>query len=206
VLFNPFASGFDWAVRVAGTRIGDDVLVVGPGIRGLAAVIACREAGANRIIVAGRNRNPLKFELAMTLGATHTVDSGKQDIADAVREITSGAGVDRAVDLTPSPASVLDAVNSTRPGGTVVLAGVKGMAETSLRTDTIWSKGLTIRGVSGAQSWSFGQAARIISSGRYPLDKIHTHTYAFDQAESAIRILAGEDPGEEVIHMTLTAA
>jgi threonine dehydrogenase-like Zn-dependent dehydrogenase len=203
VLFNPLASGFDWAVRAAGTGIGDDVLIIGLGIRGLAAVIACKEAGASRIIVAGRNKNPLKFELARTLGATHTIDSGRDDIAKTVWDITSGAGVDRALEVTPSPVSIGSAIDAVRPGGTVILAGVKGMVDVPLVTDKIWSKALTIRGVSGAHSRSFELAAQVISSRKYALELLHTHTFTIDNVARAVQLLAGEEPGEEVIHMTV---
>ena len=60
MFFNPLGSGFDWAVRIAGTQVGDSVLIMGPGERGLACVIAAREAGAARIIVGGRGLRPWK--------------------------------------------------------------------------------------------------------------------------------------------------
>jgi threonine dehydrogenase-like Zn-dependent dehydrogenase len=53
VLFNPLGAGFRWAVELPGTRVGDTVVILGPGQRGLAGVIACREAGAGCVIVTG---------------------------------------------------------------------------------------------------------------------------------------------------------
>ena len=46
VMFNPLGAGFRWAVEIPNTQIGDTVVILGPGQRGLASVIACREAGA----------------------------------------------------------------------------------------------------------------------------------------------------------------
>jgi threonine dehydrogenase-like Zn-dependent dehydrogenase len=57
VLFNPLGAGFEWALRLGGIRVGDRVLVLGPGLRGLGAVIAAREAGASQIIVSGLARD-----------------------------------------------------------------------------------------------------------------------------------------------------
>src|SRR5204862_5817727 len=62
VLFNPLGAGFDWTCRVGGTRVGDSVLIIGPGQRGQCCVVAAAEAGASRIIVAGRGRRPWKFD------------------------------------------------------------------------------------------------------------------------------------------------
>ena len=50
---------------------------------------------------------------------------------------------------------------------------------------------------------AYAPAVRLIESGRYPLEKMHTHTLPLEKAEHAIRILAGEVPGEEAIHIAL---
>jgi threonine dehydrogenase-like Zn-dependent dehydrogenase len=45
VMFNPLGAGFRWAVEIPRTGLGDTVLILGPGQRGLARVIAARAAG-----------------------------------------------------------------------------------------------------------------------------------------------------------------
>src|SRR4030095_11291042 len=67
VLFNPLGAGFRWAVEMPGTGPGDSVLILGPGQRGLASVIAARAAGADRIIVTGLARDAAKLALARRL-------------------------------------------------------------------------------------------------------------------------------------------
>src|SRR5260370_29224773 len=53
VMFNPLAAGIRWAVQMPGTTIGDKILILGPGQRGLASVIAARGAWAAPIPVTG---------------------------------------------------------------------------------------------------------------------------------------------------------
>ena len=53
-LFNPLGAGIRWGVTVPGTREGDVMVVLGPGIRGLCATAAAREAGAGFVLVTGR--------------------------------------------------------------------------------------------------------------------------------------------------------
>src|SRR5262249_16993457 len=52
-MFNPLGAGFRWAVEIPDLRPGESLVVLGPGQRGLAAVLAARAAGAGAIIVTG---------------------------------------------------------------------------------------------------------------------------------------------------------
>jgi len=52
-IFNPLGAGIRWGVTVPETGRGDIVVVMGPGIRGLSAAAAAREAGAGFILVTG---------------------------------------------------------------------------------------------------------------------------------------------------------
>ena len=64
VMFNPLGAGFRWAVEMPDTKPGDSVLILGPGQRGLASVIAARAAGAGTIIVTGLTRDAAKLGAA----------------------------------------------------------------------------------------------------------------------------------------------
>jgi threonine dehydrogenase-like Zn-dependent dehydrogenase len=205
VFFNPLGSGFDWAVRIAGTTLGDTVVILGPGQRGLACFVAAREAGAGTIIVAGRSRRPWKLDLALRLGATHVVDTDHQRLADVVADITDGALADRAVDTTPLAAQpVLDAMDSVRPEGTVVLSANKSPDEIPGLVGKVIAKALTVKGAYSVSEWAKRQAIRALSSGRHDLSALHTHTVPIDELDRAMRILGGEVPGEEALHITVT--
>ena len=53
-LFNPLGAGIRWGVTLPGTRAGDVVAVLGPGVRGLSACAAAKHAGAGFVMVTGR--------------------------------------------------------------------------------------------------------------------------------------------------------
>ncbi|MCP3974346.1 MAG: alcohol dehydrogenase catalytic domain-containing protein [bacterium] len=206
VLFNPFGAGFEWAYKAAGTTIGDTVLILGPGQRGLGSIVACREAGAEQIIVTGTARDATKLELAKEFGATDTIVVEETDTVERVMALTGGYGADRVVDTTSSSTQpVLDAVEAARAGGTIVLAGLKD-AKTidGFISDKLVFKDLSLRGALGVSQWAFSQAIRVIASGRYPLHKMHTHTFDLADLEHAHALLSGNVPGEEAIHITVT--
>ncbi len=206
VLFNPFGSGFEWAYRVAGTTIGDTVLVLGPGQRGLANVVACKEAGAEQIIVTGTSADTAKLTLARRFGATETIVVDEADTVERVMELTGGQGADRVVDTTSgSTQPVLDALDAAKTGGTIVLAGLKDATPVGgFISDKIVFKNLNIKGALGVSAWAFRQAIRVIASGDYPLHLMHTHTFDLADLEHAIALLGGQIAGEQAIHITVT--
>jgi len=205
VLFNPLGAGFRWAVEMPGTRVGDTVVVLGPGQRGLASVIACREAGAGCIIVTGLAADERKLALARRFGAHHTIDVQAEDPVGRVREITDGRMADVVVDVTAyALEAVTQAVDMARRGGTIVLGGTKGFkAVPDFVSDKIVVKEVTVKGAFGVDYPAYEAAIRLIESGRYPLDEMHTHTLPLEKAEHALRLLAREIPDEEAIHIAL---
>src|SRR5205809_4382684 len=127
VMFNPLGAGFRWAVELPHTGPGDTVLVLGPGQRGLASVVAARAAGADTIIVTGLTRDAQKLTLARELGADHVIDVEAEDARRRAKELTAGRGADVVVEVTAnSPVPVAETLHYVAIGGRIVLAGVKG--------------------------------------------------------------------------------
>jgi threonine dehydrogenase-like Zn-dependent dehydrogenase len=207
VMFNPLGAGVRWAVHLGGTQIGDTVLILGPGQRGLCAVIAARAAGAGTIIITGLSRDRYKLDLARELGADYTIDVDAEDTVPRVMEITNGIGADVVLDVTPMATQpVLDAIECVRHGARIVFAGLKGRKPTSLSTDAIIHKGATVVGAYGVDARAYLDAIRIIESGRFPLARMHTHTFGLADAALALETLAGEVAGSEAVHVSIDPA
>jgi len=208
VMFNPLGAGFRWAVELPDTGPGDTVLILGPGQRGLASVIAARAAGADTIIVTGLRRDAAKLELARTLGADHIINVEDEDARKRVQEITNGHGADVVVEVSSyATQPVAEALYFAATGARIILAGVKGFkAVDNFISDLIVVKEVTIKGAFGVTSRSYEAAIRLIESGRVPLQKLHTHDFKLEDAELAIRTLAGEVEGDSCIHSCLLPA
>ena len=205
VMFNPLGAGFRWAVEMPNTRPGDSVVILGPGQRGLACVVACREVGAGTIIVTGLAADANKLALAREFGADHTIDVDNEDAIARVKQITQGRGADVVVDVSSyATKPVSDALSMVRPGGIVVLAGVKGFKPVdNFVSDLIVMKEIRITGAIGVTSSGYKAAIRVIESGRVPLERMHTHDFDLIDASLAIRTLARQVPGDESIHSCL---
>jgi threonine dehydrogenase-like Zn-dependent dehydrogenase len=204
-LYQPVAAGISWAHRVPGTRVGDTVVIFGAGQRGIACAAAAHEAGAAHVAVVARRQSAHRLKLAEQFGADATIYSD-EDVAARIHELTRGAGADVVVDVTSeTTAPIAQAVEIARPGGTIVLAGVKGPNTPiqDLFNDRIFTKELTIKGVKNADFDSFATAVRLIESRKYPFEKMHTHSFKLDDVELAIRTLAGRVPGENAVSVSL---
>ena len=114
---------------------------------------------------------------------------------------------DVVLELTPLAAGpVSDALLAARQGGRVVLAGLKGQREIPVRTDLIINRALTIRGAFGVDARGMADAIALIESRRFPLERMHTHTFGLDDAALAIQTLGGDVPGEHAIHVSVHPA
>ncbi|MCZ6463115.1 MAG: zinc-binding dehydrogenase [Proteobacteria bacterium] len=205
VMFNPLGAGFRWAVEIPNTRPGDTVVILGPGQRGLASVLACREVGAGQILVTGLAADARKLELARKFGADHTIDVENENPKQRIRELTDGRGADVVVDVSSyATQPVAEALDYVAPGGMIVLAGVKGFKPIpDFISDKIVLKEIRISGAIGVTSSGYTSAIRLIESGTHPVEKMHTHEFGLRDAELAIRTLAREIPDEESIHSCL---
>jgi len=94
------------------------VAVFGTGAVGLAAAMAARLVGAHPII--GVDRKGKRLQLALQLGATHTIDNRRQDVAAGIAHIT-GRGVDYVIETTASPNMHQLAIEVLNPHGVVAL-------------------------------------------------------------------------------------
>lgn len=205
-LFNPLGAGFRWAVAMPRLREGETIVILGSGQRGLAGVIAAKEAGAGKIIVTGLERDAAKLGLARDFGADVTIVADKEDVRSAVREATGGRGADVVIDVTSyATEAVNQAIDISRRGGRVVLAGTKGLTNPvgGFQSDKIVLKELTVMGALGVDHDSYERAVRLLESRKYPLEKMHTHTLPLDQADHALRLLAGKVSDKRAIHIAL---
>lgn len=205
VMFNPLGAGFRWAVEIPRTGPGDTVLILGPGQRGLASVIAARAAGADQIIVTGLTSDAAKLALALELGADHVIDVEVEDVRTRVKELTGGQGADVVVEVSSyATAPIAEALHYVATSGRIVLAGVKGFKPVpDFLSDLIVVKEVTVLGAFGVTTRAYDAAIRLIESGKVPLARMHTHDFALEDAETAIETLAGTAPGAASIHSCL---
>ena len=201
-LFNPIGAGIRWGVTLPGTRPGDIVAVLGPGIRGLSVASAARDAGAAHVLVTGRGpRDATRLALARRFGADVSVDVAVDDPVAALRELTGGRLADVVVDVTAkAPEALRQAVALARPGGTVVVAGVRGTPVEHFDADLLVYKELRVLGAFGVDVEEYRAALDLLASGRYPFDELPRTISGFDDTDALLTAMAGETDDAPPVH------
>jgi len=115
--------GTGWfAADAASVKPGATVVVVGDGAVGLLAVLSAKQMGAARIIAVSRHES--RQRLAREFGATDVVTERGDEGVERIKELTRGVGADSVLECVGTQESMLQAIRSTRPGGSVGYVGV----------------------------------------------------------------------------------
>jgi threonine dehydrogenase-like Zn-dependent dehydrogenase len=203
-LVTPLSNGIEWALRTAQVGYASTVLIQGPGQQGLSQVVAAKQAGASLIIVSGTTRDGARLKMAEELGADHVIDVLKENPLERIMDITHGKGVDVVLDCTAGAgtAPVLLGIDALkRREGTMVVQGeLAAFPDFPLKKLT--EKSIALKSARGHSYRSCELALEQLASGRFPLEKLATHTFGLSDVDRAIRTVGGET-GEDAVHVSL---
>ena len=114
-------TGVGAVINTARIQAGATVAVIGLGGVGLAAVMGAQAAGARQVIAVDLSDDKLAH--ALTVGATHVVNSRAPDAAAQIKAL-SGGGVEFAFEFAGAIKALELAYAVTARGGTTVTAGL----------------------------------------------------------------------------------
>lgn len=138
------------------TRTAGQLLIIGAGIQGLSAAHWASHLRPE-FSIACTARHTFQAELAGKLGASHVFADGPDPAQLAAHLGTSTApstkrrtmlmdGFDAIIDTVGTPASLQNALDWTRPGGTVIILGTY-LSSGRLDYSPIWFREVRVRGV-----------------------------------------------------------
>jgi len=177
------------------TQVGGVVAVIGCGPIGLCLVQLARAAGARQIVAV----EPLghRRAAAATMGADVVLDSGADNVAEALAETTSGRGVDVAFEAAGSDEAVALSITAARPGGRVVLAGIPAEDRTTFPASIARRKGLTLK-LCRRMNEMYPRTTRLAADGLVDVSSIVTHTFPLARVNEAFRA-AGDRVGLKIM-------
>ena len=180
-------AGIGAAINTGGVGRGDTVAVFGCGGVGNAAIAGSRLAGAATII--GVDIDDQKLAWAKDFGATHVVNSAKEDVVERIKELTGGFGADVCIEAVGNPAVYAQAFEARDLAGTVVLVGVPTPdMRIELPFQEVFGRGGALK-----SSWygdclpsrDFPMLIDLYLQGRLDLDSFVSETIGIDGVEEA---------------------
>jgi alcohol dehydrogenase len=165
---------------------GDTVVVVGAGPIGLATVMTAKLYTPARIVVV--DLADARLEKALAFGADVTINSGREDPAALVLELTKGLGADVAVEAVGVPETFELCTELVRPGGRVANVGVHGHAAT-LHLETLWIRDVTIT-TGLVDTFTTPRLLGLIEQGRLDPTVFATHHFELGETTAAYETFA----------------
>lgn len=134
-------TGYECGVMNGRVQPGSTVAIVGSGPIGLASLLTAQFYSPGAIIMIDLDDN--RLEVAKKFGATHIINSSKEDTVERIMAITGNRGVDTAIEAVGIPATFELCTSIIGPGGCVANVGVHGKPAT-LHLESLWAKNITI--------------------------------------------------------------
>ncbi len=181
-----FQTGAGTVLNVLKPEPTDSLVVFGVGAVGLAAIVAARAVGVEKVIAVDLLDD--RLEVAECYGAVRVNPGylGDQTIPDRVKELTGG-GATHGIDTTAKSAVVKAAQQSLAIGGTLVALGL-GDEEYAIDAIDLLQNGKTIRssieGDSDPQTM-IPLLLQMRAEGRFDVDGL-IRTYPFAQINAAV--------------------
>ena len=156
----------------------------GLGPMGTAGVLAAKALGARVVVF-----DPLaeRREFALGLGADRALDPTAADVQDHLKDFTDGAGLTAAIDCSGNSGAHNMALDAVRPLGKVAFIGES--RESTIRpSDQLIRKQITLMGSWYFNAFEYDEILRVLKSARIDLERLATHRFSLDEAETAFRL------------------
>ena len=173
----------------AGVKLGDTVTIIGAGPIGLLHLLTAKRKGAGKIISIDLVEERLNF--ARKLGADETINAGKENVVEKVRQLTGGYGADVVIEAIGLPATWEQALKLVRKGGTVLeFGGCPPGTGIKVDTELLHYGEVTVRGAFHATPLHFKKALNLIASRTIDVRPLVTRKMMLEEIKEAFEILS----------------
>jgi alcohol dehydrogenase len=166
-------TGFECGVLNGEVKPGDTVAIVGSGPIGLAVLLTAQFYTPALIIMVDVDDN--RLAVAGKFGATHVINSQKDDAIKAIFALTGNKGVDVAVEAVGVPATFEICQSIIAPGGHIANVGVHGKS-VELHLEKLWAQNITIT-TRLVDTVTTPMLLKTVSSGKLEPEKLITHHF-----------------------------
>lgn len=177
-----------YAVQKLEPVLGKNVVVIGQGPIGLGFTDLLGRQGPNKMIVTDVVDH--RLEVARKIGATHTINAAREDVFQAVMDLTGGKGADVVVEACGLPETCNQVFDIIRVQGTAVIFGMPhGDPTFMFNWATMYGKLPNILVTNSARAGEVTPNVQtcvdLVASGQLDLSYLVTHRLPFEEVGRA---------------------
>lgn len=167
---------------------GKSILITGCGPLGLLSIGVAKVSGAYPIIAT--EVNEYRRNKAEEMGAHYVLNPLKENIYEAVMDITHGNGVEVFCEVSGNESALVEGLKGTTPGGRVSLLGLFKSEVKFDINDLIVLKGLKVYGITGRKIYStWYKVSSLLESGLLDISPVLTHKFKLEEFDKAFKLM-----------------
>jgi L-iditol 2-dehydrogenase len=170
---------------------GETVLVIGQGPIGMILSVLAKRTGAT-VITSDLYQKRLK--IGESFGLTQSVDASREDITNAIREVTEGRGADATILAVGGNSLIATAMQVTRAGGRVMLFAQTVHGEATIDPAAICVDEKTLLGSYSASVDLQEESVRFVMGREMDLARLISHRFPLSASVEALRLAAHPQP------------
>jgi len=191
-------TGHEIGVINGNVKLGDTIAIVGAGPVGMSALLTAQFYSPAKIYAIDIDDS--RLEMAKTFGATHTINSVKEDVKKRIFAETKD-GVDVAIEAVGLSDTFNICQEIIRPGGHIANIGVHGV-KVDLQIERLWMQNITLTmGLVNTNTTPL--LLKTVESGKLQPKKLITHHFKLVEIIKAYEVF-GNPKKEKALKIILT--
>ncbi|WP_407944435.1 L-threonine 3-dehydrogenase [Maridesulfovibrio sp.] len=179
--------------------VGEDVLITGAGPIGMMAVAIARHAGARHIVIT--DLNDYRLDLAGKMGATRTVNVGKEKLEEVMAELGMTEGFDVGLEMSGSPVAFSEMLDKMNHGGNIALLGILP-DNTAINWNQVVFKGLKLKGIYGREMFETWYKMASMLQSSLDVTPAITHHFKIDDFQKGFDVMRSGQSGKVILDWT----
>ena len=176
-----------------------NITIFGCGPIGVCISNLCKALGASQIIVVDIVN--YRLNMAKSMGAHIILNAQDINIVKEIMSLTDNNGTDIVFEVSGNNIALNQCLKIIRPGGIISLIGLSPTKFPLDFANDIIMKGITIQGISGRKIFeSWKQTSEFITSNILDISKLITHSFKFEDFETAFTLLKSGKCGKIILY------
>ncbi|HEX2988668.1 MAG TPA: alcohol dehydrogenase catalytic domain-containing protein [Chloroflexota bacterium] len=179
-----------WGLRRGRLAAGEDILIIGDGLFGLAFAQFARALGAGRVAVLGHHQE--RLALAREFGADEAMDEREPGVAEMAASLEGGLGPSVVVDTVGSEKSLAQAVALGGTGARIVLFGFGASTATVEPLQLVFKEQDILPVLASPGVWP--EVVKLLGEGKVKPQSFLSQVVPLDDLEQAFLLKASRRP------------